>query len=122
MVPGVLQLRTVPPSPQTSAAQIADYATKEDIAHILAKINTIKLLFAMSGAPLAPLLSAQPGSHQGTVSQMATSTPQLIVGGPQPEGYVCIGSHHHDCVIWGSMDTVAASVMEAGAAGNDEGM
>jgi hypothetical protein len=59
---------------------------------------------------------------------MATSTPSvvsslpLIVGGPQPEGYVYIGSHHHGVAIWGSLDTVAASMMEAGAAGNDEGM
>ncbi len=122
MVPGALQLRTVPLSPQTSAAQIADYVTKEDIAHILAKINAIKQSLAMTGTPLAPLLSAQQGSHTGAVTQMATSTPPLIVGGPQPEGYVCIGSHHHGGVIWGSMDTVAASVMEAGEAENDEGM
>ncbi len=53
---------------------------------------------------------------------MATSAQPLIVGGPQPEGYVYIGSHHHGGVIWGSMDTVAASMMEAGAVGNDEGM
>jgi hypothetical protein len=59
---------------------------------------------------------------------MATSTPSavsslpLIVGGPQPEGYVYIGSHHHGVDIWGSLETVAASMMEAGAAGNDEGM
>jgi hypothetical protein len=122
VVPGALQLRTVLPSPQTSVAQVADYATKEDIAHILAKINAINLSPAMSGAPLAPLMSAQQGSHQGTVAQMATSAPPLIVGGPQPEGYVYVGSHHHGGVIWGSMDTVAASRMEAGAAGNDEGM
>ena len=122
MVPGALQLRTVLPSPQTSVAQVADYTTKEDIAHILAKINAINLSPAMSGAPLAPLMSAQQGSHQGTVAQMATSAPPLIVGDPQPEGYVYIGSHHLGGVIWGSMDTVVASRMETGAVGNDEGM
>ncbi len=122
MVPGALQLRTVLPSPQTSVAQVTDYATKEDIAHILAKINAINLSPAMSGASLAPLMLAQQGSHQGTVAQMATSATPLIVGGPQPEAYVYIGSHHHGGVIWGSMDTVASSRMEAGAAGNDEGM
>jgi hypothetical protein len=46
----------------------------------------------------------------------------LIVGGPQPEGYVYVGSHHHVGTIWGSMDTVAVSMMETRAAGNDEGM
>jgi hypothetical protein len=108
VVPGALQLRPVLPSPQTSVAQVADYVTKEDIAHILAKMNAIKLSPAMSGAPLAPLMSAQQGSHQGTVAQMATSAPPLIAGGSQPEGYVYIGSHHQGGVIWGSMDTVAA--------------
>jgi hypothetical protein len=121
-VPGTLQLRPVLPSPQTGVAQVADYATKEDIAHILTKINAINLSSAMSGAPLAPLLSAQQGTHRGAVAQMATSAPPLIAGGPQPEGYVYIGSNHHGDVIWGSRDTVVASMMEAGTAGNDEGM
>jgi hypothetical protein len=103
-------------------AQVAEYATKEDIAHILTKINAINLSAAMSGAPLAPLLSAQQGTHRGAVAQMATSAPPLIAGGPQPEGYVYIGSNHHGDVIWGSRDTVVASMMEAGTAGNDEGM
>ena len=122
MVPGTLQLRPVLPSPQTSVAQVADYATKEDIAHILTKINAINLSSAMSGAPLAPLLSAQQGTHRGAVAQMATSAPPLIAGGPQPEGYVYIGNNHHGDVIWGSRDTVVASMMEAGTAGNDAGM
>ena len=121
-VPGTLQLRPVLPSPQTGVAQVADYATKEDIAHILTKINAINLSSAMSGAPLAPLLSAQQGPHRGAVAQMATSAPPLIAGGPQPEGYVYIGSNHHGDVIWGSRDTVVASMMEAGTAGNDAGM
>ncbi len=56
VVPGALQLRPVLPSPQTSVAQVAEYDTKEDIAHILAKINAINLSPAMSGAPLAPLM------------------------------------------------------------------
>jgi hypothetical protein len=44
-----------------------------------------------------------------------TASPlQLIVGGPQPEGYVYVGGNHGR-VIWGSMDTVAASMMDAEA-------
>jgi len=114
VVPGALPPRMVLPPPQTSADHIADYATKEDIAHILTKIKH--------------LLSAQPGMHHGAVGQMATSapptasSPPLIVVGPQPEGYVYVGSHRHVGTIWGSMDTVAESMMETWAAGNDEGM
>ena len=41
----------------------------------------------------------------GAVAQMATtstaSTPPLIVGGPQPEGYVYVGGNHGR-VVWGS--------------------
>ena len=100
------------PPPPTSAAQVADYVTKEDFAHLLDKINALTM--------------AQ-GASQGAVAQMAASTPptasppQLIVGGQQPEGYVYVGNHHHGGTIWGSIDTVTASMMETGAAENDEG-
>jgi hypothetical protein len=50
------------------------------------------------------------------------SPPPLIVGSQQPEGYVFVGTHHHGVAIWGSVDTVTASMMENGGAGNDEGM
>jgi len=68
VVPGVPQPRMALPSPPTSSAQIADYATKEDIAHILAKLNAITPSPAMSGAPLASLPSAQQGVHHGAVA------------------------------------------------------
>ena len=70
---------------------------------------------------------AQVGGAATSLAQMATSTPppastpQLIVGGSQPAGYVYVGSNHGR-TIWGSMDKEASSMMEAGAAGNDVGM
>ncbi len=52
-----------------------------------------------------------------SLTQMATMPPtaspsQLIVGGPQPAGYLYVGRHHHGGPIWGSMDTVALSKMD----------
>jgi hypothetical protein len=56
------------------------------------------------------------------VAQMATtstaSTQPLIVGGHKPEGYVYVGSHHLGAPIWGSMDTVVSSRMDATTAGH----
>jgi hypothetical protein len=46
--------------------------------------------------------------------------PRRIVGGSYPEGYVYIGNNH-GLTIWGSMDTVALSMMDAEAAGNASG-
>jgi hypothetical protein len=126
VVPGATQLRMALPSPQTSAAQIADYATKADIEQILARINAITPAPTMPSAPLAPA-SCAVGGAATSIAQMATSmpppapSPPLIVGGSQTEGYVYVG-RNHGLTIWGSMDTVASSMMEAGAAGNDVGM
>ena len=44
----------------------------------------------------------------------STATPQLIVGGPQPDGYVYVGGNHGR-VVWGSLATVTASRMDAEA-------
>jgi hypothetical protein len=44
----------------------------------------------------------------------STATPQLIVGGPQPDGYVYVGGNHGR-VVWGSLATVTASRMDAKA-------
>ncbi len=57
------------------------------------------------------------GAPGGGVSQMATTstaTPSLIVGGPQPDGYVYVGGNHGR-VVWGSLATVTASRMDAEA-------
>jgi len=43
------------------------------------------------------------------------------VGGPKPEGYLYVDSHHHGAPIWGSMDTMLLSRMgtNADAAASD---
>ena len=110
--------RMAPPPPPTTVAQVADYVTKEDFAHLVAPlVAKINALTMSQGAP------------QGAVAQMAASTPPtaspppFIVGGQQcPEGYMFVGTHHHGGAIWGSVDAVAASMMETEAAGNDQGM
>ena len=73
----------------------------------------------------ARMATAGGGVLDGAVAQMAAagatvSTQPLIVGGSQPELYVYVGSNHGR-VIWGSMDTVALSMMDAEAAGNAAG-
>ena len=97
------------------AAEIDDYAMKEDIAHILARINAITTSPAMAGTPLAQMATLPPPS----------SPPPLIVGCPKPEGYLYVGAHHHGAPIWGSMDTMLLSRMctnaNAAAAGHAEG-
>jgi len=102
------------PPPPTTVAQVTDYVTKEDFARLVAQLNALTMA---QGAP------------QGGVAQMAVPTPPtaspppFIVGGQQcPEGYMFVGTHHHGGAIWGSVDTVAASMMENEAAGNDQGM
>jgi hypothetical protein len=100
---------------ELQAAELGDYATKEDIAHILARINAITTSPAMAGTPLAQMATLPPPS----------SPPPLIVGGPKPEGYLYVGAHHHGAPIWGSMDTMLLSRMctnaNAAAAGHAEG-
>ena len=57
------------------------------------------------------------GAPGGGVAQMAataTEIPPIIVGGPQPEGYVYIGGNHGR-VVWGSLAAVQASRMDAEA-------
>ena len=100
---------------ELQAAEIADYATKEDVAHILARLNVITTSPARAGT---------------TLSQMVTlpsppSNPPLIVDGHKPDGYLYVGSHHHGAPIWGSMDTMLLSRMatqaDAAAEGHAEG-
>ena len=100
---------------ELQAAELGDYATKEDIAHILARINAITTSPAMAGTPLSQMATLPPPS----------SPPPLIVGCPKPEGYLYVGAHHHGAPIWGSMDTMLLSRMctnaNAAAAGHAEG-
>ena len=100
---------------ELQAAEIADYATKEDIAHILARINAITTSPAMEGTPLTQMATLP----------SPTSTPPLIVGDYKPQGYLYVGAHHHGDPIWGSMDTMLLSRMatqaDAAAEGHAEG-
>ena len=87
------------------AAEINDYATKEDVAYILARLNAFTTSPAMAGT---------------TLSQMAPlpsipSTPPLIVGGRKPEGYLYVGTPPHGAPIWGSVDTMSLSMMTTNA-------
>ena len=73
----------------------------------------------MGGRPDQELVAtAGGGVLGGAVAQMATtstpSTPTLIVGGPQLEGYVYVGGNHGR-IVWGSLATVTASRMDAKA-------
>ncbi len=101
------------PTQPTGAAQVADSVTKEDFAHLLAKIYALTMA---QGAPQGAV------AHLAVSAPPTTSAPPLIVGGQQPEGYVFVSTHHHGVAIWGSIDTVTASMMKNGAAENDEGM
>ena len=101
------------PTPPTSATQVADSFTKEDFAQLLAKVHDHTMAQGASQGAVAQLVVSAPPT---------TSAPPLIVGGQQPEGYVFVSTHHHGGAIWGSIDTVTASMMENGAAENDEGM
>ncbi len=60
---------------------------------------------------------AQVGGAATSLTQMETMPPTaspspLIVGGPQPAGYLYVGRHHHGGAIWGSMDMVSLSKMD----------
>ncbi len=94
---------------------IDDYATKEDYAYLLAKINAITTSPATAGTMLS----------QMTTLPSRPSNPPLIVGGHQPTGYIYVGTHHHGGPIWGSVDTVSLSMMDypadAAATGHAEG-
>ena len=84
---------------------IDDYATRADMAYDLSKINA---------------LVTSPATAGTTLSQMTTLPPRplhppLIVGGPPPPGYILVGRHHHGGPIYGSADTVSASMMHSPA-------
>ncbi len=81
---------------EQALSAIDDYATREDMAYIISRINA---------------LATSPATAGTTLSQMTTLPPRplhppLIVGGPQPPGYIFVGNHHHDGPIYGSADTV----------------
>ena len=98
-------LNTLAQYDEQAPPAIDDYATKEDYAYLLAKLNA---------------LTTSPATAGTTLSQMTTlpsrpSNQPLIVGGHQPTGYIYVGTHHHGGPIWGSVDTVSLSMMDSPA-------
>jgi len=79
------------------------------------KDRTLKIWDVTLGTCKA--IAASQGTAGTTLSQMTALPsrplhPPLIVGGQQPQGYIFVGTHHHDGPIWGSVDTVSSSMMD----------
>jgi hypothetical protein len=91
-----------------------DHATRADMAYVISRIDALATSQATAGTTLSQMTMQPPRPWH----------PPLIVGGPQPTGYIFVGSHHHGCPIYGSVDTVSASMMhspaDAAAPGHDE--
>ena len=85
--------------------EFEDYATRADMAYLNSRLDAL----VMSSAPAGTTLS------QMTMPPPRPSHPPLIVGGPLPPGYIFVGSHHHGGPIYGSVDTVSASMMHSPA-------
>ena len=98
---------------EQQAAEIADLRSQVAFQSLL-----LRDAGGLGGRPDQALAAtAGGGAPGGGVAQMAatsTATPPLIVGGPQPDGYVYIGGNHGR-VVWGSLATVTASRMDAEA-------
>ena len=98
---------------EQQAAEIADLRSQVAFQSLL-----LRDAGGLGGRPdQERVATAGGGAPGGGVSQMATTstaTPQLIVGGPQPDGYVYVGGNHGR-VVWGSLATVTASRMDAKA-------
>ncbi len=84
---------------------IDDYATRADMAYVLSKINALVTSLATAGTTLSQMTTLPPRPLH----------PQLIVGRPQPPGYIFVGTHHHGGPIYGSVDTVSSSMMDSPA-------
>ena len=98
---------------EQQAAEIADLRSQVAFQSLL-----LRDAGGLGGRPdQERVATAGGGAPGGGVSQMATTstaTPSLIVGGPQPDGYVYVGGNHGR-VVWGSLATVTASRMDAEA-------
>jgi hypothetical protein len=75
------------------------------MAYVLSRINALTTSLTTAGTTLS----------QMTALPSRPLNPPLIVGGPQPPGYIFVGSHHHGGPIYGSVDTVASSMMDSSA-------
>ncbi len=99
-------------------AEICELRNRVLLQHMLLRDSRAQEYARMdTGGGVPGGAAAQVGGAATSLTQMATmpptaSTSPLIVGGPQPEGYLYVGRHHHGGDIWGSMDTVALSRMD----------
>ena len=95
-----------------------DFATRADMAYLSSRVDALVLSSAMAGASAGTTLS------QMTTLPPPSLHPPLIVGGLPPPGSVYVGRHQHGGPIYGSADTVSASVMhspaDAAASGHAE--
>jgi hypothetical protein len=91
-----------------------DYATRADMAYLNSRLDALVTSSAMAGTTMSQMTTLPPRSPH----------PPLIVGGPPPPGYIFVGRHHHGGPMYGSADTVAASMMhlpaDAAAPGHAE--
>ena len=99
---------------EQEAAEIADLRSQVAFQSLL-----LRDAGGLGGRPdQERVASAGGGVLGGAVAQIATtsttSTLPLIVGGPQPDGYVYVGGNHGR-VVWGSLATVTTSRMDAEA-------
>ena len=85
--------------------EFEDYATRADMAYLNSRLDAL----VMSSAPAGTTLS------QMTMPPPRPLHPPLIVGGLPPPGYIFVGRHHHGGPIYGSADTVHASMMHSPA-------
>ena len=82
-----------------------DYATRADMAYLNSRLDALVTSSATAGTTLSQMTTLPPRPLH----------PPLIVGGPPPPGYIFVGRHHHGGPIYGSADTVSASMMHSPA-------
>ena len=91
-----------------------DFATRADMAYLSSRVDALVLSSATAGTTLSQMTTLPPPPLH----------PPLIVGGLPPPGYIYVGRHQHGGPIYGSADTVSASVMhspaDAAASGHAE--
>jgi hypothetical protein len=84
------------------------------MAYLSSRVDALVLSSATAGTTLSQMTTLPPPPLH----------PPLIVGGLPPPGYIYVGRHQHGGPIYGSADTVSASVMhspaDAAASGHAE--
>jgi len=108
-------------------AEIFELRNQVSLQHMLLRdVLEQEYVRVDTGGGMTSGAEAQGGGAATSLTQMEimppTASPQpSIVGGPKPEGYLYVDSHHHGAPIWGSMDTMLLSRMgtNADAAASD---